>query len=68
MTAQPMSLAEVQRSMADAVLQPLTADDSMQATSARGDRMDQLAASFIAPNSRLTAFERLEIYNRRVLR
>ena len=64
MTAQPMSLSEIQRAMADAVLQPLTADDSMQATGARGERMEQVAASFIAPNKQLTAFERLEIYNR----
>ena len=64
MTTPPMSLAEIQRSMAEAVMQPLTAGDSMQAKTARGDRMDQVAAAFIAPNSRLTAFERLEIYNR----
>jgi hypothetical protein len=64
MTAQPVSLAEIQRTMAHAVLQPLTADGSMQPTGARGERMQQVAASFIAPNSRLTAFERLEIYNR----
>ncbi len=29
-----------------------------------GRSMEEVAASFIAPNSRLTAFERLEIYNR----
>ena len=36
----------------------------MQATAADGRPMTAVAESFIAPNSRLTAFERLEIYNR----
>lgn len=59
-----MTLEEIQREMAAAVMQPLTAGDDMRATAADGRPMDKVAGSFIAPNSRLTAFERLEIYNR----
>ena len=61
---QPMDLARLQREMAAAVMQPLTADEEMRATTADGRDMSAVAASFIAPNSRLNAFERLEIYNR----
>jgi hypothetical protein len=58
-----MSLAELQREMAAAIMMPLTADEDMRATLPMGGH-DEVAAGFIAPNSRLTAFERLEIYNR----
>ncbi|HUD55656.1 MAG TPA: DNA-binding domain-containing protein [Terracidiphilus sp.] len=64
MTATSMSLAELQREMAGAVMQPLTADEDMRAVSSDGRDMHAVAASFIAPNSKLTSFERLEIYNR----
>lgn len=64
MSNQPMSLAELQREMAAAVMMPLTADEEMRAQAPDGRAMSEVAASFIAPNSRLTAFERLEIYNR----
>lgn len=59
-----MSLADLQRAMAAAVMSPLTADEEMQQTAPDGRPMAEVAASFIAPNSRLTAFERLELYNR----
>jgi hypothetical protein len=59
-----MSLAELQREMAAAVMMPLIADEGMRAVAPDGRPMDAVAASFIAPNSRLSAFERLEIYNR----
>jgi hypothetical protein len=59
-----MSLEAIQRAMAEAVMQPLTADQKMREKSPDGRPMTDVAASFIAPNSRLTAFERLEIYNR----
>lgn len=59
-----MSLEALQREMAAAVMQPLTEDENMRGTAADGRPMAEIAASFIAPNSRLTAFERLEIYNR----
>jgi Putative DNA-binding domain len=64
MNAEPMSLAELQREMASAIMQPLTADEDMRAYAADGRAMTAVAESFIAPNSSLTAFERLEIYNR----
>src|SRR5579862_9447828 len=59
-----MSLAELQRAMAAVVMQPLTPDEQMQTLSRDGREMNTVAESFIAPNSRLNAFERLEIYNR----
>lgn len=60
----PMSLVDLQREMAAAVMMPLTADEEMRATAPDGRAMEEVAASFIAPNSRLNPFERLEIYNR----
>jgi hypothetical protein len=60
----PMDLAQLQREMAAAVMQPLTPDENMRSTASDGRPMVDVAATFIAPNSRLTAFERLEIYNR----
>jgi hypothetical protein len=63
-----MPLEELQRTMCAAVMQSLTAEEEMQPvdTTGRwnGRAMDDVAADFIAPNDRLTAFERLEIYNR----
>ena len=64
MRSEPMSLADLQREMAAAVMNPLTDDEEMQQTAPDGRSMADVAASFIAPNSRLTAFERLELYNR----
>ncbi|HWE84542.1 MAG TPA: DNA-binding domain-containing protein [Terracidiphilus sp.] len=62
--AQPMSLEALQREMASAIMMPLTADEGMRSHAVDGRAMEQVAASFVAPNSRLSAFERLEIYNR----
>jgi hypothetical protein len=59
-----MNLEALQREMAAAVMLPLTADEQMRARTADGRSTAEVAESFIAPNSRLTAFERLEIYNR----
>ncbi len=59
-----MNLLELQRTMASAVMLPLTTDEQMRTTADDGREMTAVAESFIAPNSRLTAFERLEIYNR----
>jgi hypothetical protein len=64
MTAPAMTLAQLQRQMARAVMMPLTPDENMQRETPDGRAMGQVAASFIAPNSRLSSFERLEIYNR----
>jgi hypothetical protein len=63
-SAAPMSLADLQRAMAAAVMAPLTADDNMRSHAADGRPMTDVAASFVAPNSKLNPFERLEIYNR----
>jgi hypothetical protein len=59
-----MNLETLQREMAAAVMQPLTPDETMRAETADGRPMARVAESFIAPNSRLSPFERLEIYNR----
>ena len=64
MRADTMSLEAIQRAMAAAVMTPLTQDEEMRQTAPDGRAMAEVAASFIAPNSRLTAFERLELYNR----
>jgi hypothetical protein len=58
------SLLELQRRMAKAVMQPLTATEGMRRTTGDGRSMMTEASAFIKPNSRLTGFERLEIYNR----
>jgi hypothetical protein len=59
-----MRLLEFQRRMAADVLRPLTADDAMQERLEDGSPMSDLAAVYIRPNRRLSAFDRLEIYNR----
>jgi Putative DNA-binding domain len=59
-----MSLSELQREMAAAVMMPLTPDEDMRSHAPDGRPMSEVAERFIAPNSRLTPFERLEIYNR----
>jgi Putative DNA-binding domain len=59
-----MNLEALQREMAAAVMLPLTADEQMRARTPDGRSTSAIAESFIAPNSRLSAFERLEIYNR----
>jgi len=59
-----MGLEAIQRAMASAVMAPLTADEEMRTQASDGRTMAEVAAEFIAPNSRLSPFERLEIYNR----
>ncbi len=59
-----MNLLELQRRMAEDVRRPLTADYEMQSAAGDGRPIAEIAASYISPNSRLTSFERLEIYNR----
>jgi hypothetical protein len=59
-----MKLLELQRTMARAVMQPLTFTERMQRTAPNGQSMRTYASKFIKPNDRLTSFERLEIYNR----
>jgi hypothetical protein len=50
-------LADLQRAIAGALFQPLTRGEGMQRAGAA------VAEAFIKPNDRLTAFERLQIYN-----
>ena len=59
-----MRLAALQRTMARAVMQPLTATERMRNTAPDGKSMHAYASQFIKPNDRLSSFERLEIYNR----
>src|SRR5271163_431570 len=59
-----MTLLELQRKMANAVMQPLTTNYTMRTKTADGRLMRTEASSFIKPNDRLTSFQRLEIYNR----
>ncbi|MGC1902452.1 MAG: DNA-binding domain-containing protein [Candidatus Acidiferrum sp.] len=59
-----MKLLALQRTMARAVMQPLTPSEHMQQKAPGGGKMPAYAGRFIKPNDRLTSFERLEIYNR----
>src|SRR5258708_37854900 len=59
-----MKLKALQRTMARAVMQPLTSAERMQRTAPDGQLMRRYAERFIKHNERLTSFERLEIYNR----
>lgn len=57
-------LKQLQTLMASAVFRPLTESDGMQPKWTDGSDMAAVADRFIAPNDRLSSFERLEIYNR----
>ena len=59
-----MNLLTLQRTMARAVMQPLTRSENMSGVAPNGERMKKYAARFIKPNDRLTSSERLEIYAR----
>ena len=59
-----MTLLELQRRVMTAVMRPLTSSDRIATKTADGRPMKIEAAEFIAPNSRLTSLERLEIYSR----
>jgi hypothetical protein len=59
-----MDLDRIQRSMFDAVRQPLTAAENMRQRTRDGRSLRTIANDIIKPNDRLTSFERLEIYNR----
>jgi Putative DNA-binding domain len=59
-----MNLLELQRRMAEDVRRPLTSNCEMRRTTETGESTEEIAASYISPNARLSSFERLEIYNR----
>jgi hypothetical protein len=56
-------LETLQQRMANAVMRPLTRNETMQKRS-EGKSVAAEADTFIKPNDRLSSFERLEIYNR----
>jgi hypothetical protein len=60
----PMSLLELQREMAAVVMTPLTVDEGMRELTSDGRSTQAIAERIIAPNSRLSSVERLELYNR----
>ncbi len=57
-------LRAFQRTMLHALVRPLTADDNLAPRWRDGRPMAEVAAEFIKPNARMTAFERLQIYSR----
>ena len=57
-------LLAFQRLMQGALTRPLAPGDRMQRHWTDGRPMAEVVAEFIKPNDRLTAFDRLEIYNR----
>jgi Putative DNA-binding domain len=57
-------LRELQQVMSSALFRPLNPQWGMQKRWTDGSAMAAVASKFIKPNDRLTAFERLEIYNR----
>jgi Putative DNA-binding domain len=59
-----MKLANLQKAVARAIMQPLTRNEQMRTVGPRGESMCRYAARYIKPNHRLSSFERLEIYNR----
>lgn len=59
-----MSLLDFQRRMAEDVTRPLCEDFTMQASAPDGSAVSAIVGAYVKPNQRLSAFERLEIYNR----
>ncbi len=59
-----MTLLQLQRQMAAAVMRPLTSAGSITLTMPNGKPRRIEAGGYIKPNDRLTSQERLEIYNR----
>lgn len=57
-------LRSLQRLMTRALVRPLTDDDGLQEKWIDGRPMAEVAAEFIKPNDRLSAFDRLQLYNR----
>lgn len=55
-------LVRLQRLMAATMMRPLSQDDGLRSKWVDGRPMEDVAAEFVKPNDRLTAFERLEIY------
>jgi hypothetical protein len=60
----PRALLAFQRTLKDALIRPLAPGDRTQKKWTDGRPMAEFAENFIKPNDRLTALERLQIYNR----
>jgi len=60
----PRALLAFQRTLKDALIRPLAPGDRTQRQWIDGRPMAEFAAEFIKPNDRLTALDRLQIYNR----
>jgi hypothetical protein len=59
-----MNLLELQRRMSYDVTRPLTADFEMQRETEDGRSVQEMVATYVKPNDRLSSFDRIEIYNR----
>lgn len=59
-----MNLARIQREMFDVVRTPLTPQENTRRRTVGGKSSAAIARAIIAPNDRLTALERIELYNR----
>lgn len=59
-----LTLMELQKRVATAVMSPLTHSDEIASRTVDGQPMRALATELIKPNDRLTSLERLGIYNR----
>lgn len=57
-------LRRFQRLTGSVIMRPLNEDLEAQRTWTDGRDMEKVAAGFVKPNSRLSSFERIEIYNR----
>lgn len=64
LTSTDSVLAQLQRRMVRAVMEPLTRQETMRRRRPDGTQMETEASAFIKPNDRLSSFNRLEIYNR----
>jgi hypothetical protein len=60
----PAHLLAFQRTLKDALIRPLAPGDRTQKQWIDGRPMEEFAAEFVKSNDRLTALERLQIYNR----
>ena len=59
-----MTLLEIQRRFAEALMTPLNSEEGIADRTLRGDTMQQVADEIVKPNDRLSSIERLEIYSR----
>jgi hypothetical protein len=59
-----MDLAEIQKVVLGVIQQPLTPSEGMRQRTLDGRPVKKIVDQVIKPNDRLSAFERLEIYNR----